>query len=198
MQLTTAGLTHAGSYDNLSTQFDGAYQFGKNNKRDVSAYLLSLQVFYKLDILKVGLGGDMISGSSGGAKGKYYTFETPYNATHRFLGYMDYSFKNASSKYLLGVNDIYLTSTVAPVNCAFNFGLNLHHLLTNKQDANGSTALGDEVDLTVKYEMIKGTTLTWGGSVFVPGNSLKTSYTTTKGNRNDAAFWSFVMLTANF
>lgn len=200
LRLTTVGLSHYGTYGDLSSVFDGATQFGANNKRDVLAYLISLQVFYKIDALKVGLGSDLISGSSGGAKGKYYCFETPYNATHRYLGYMDYSFKTPSSKYVSGVNDFYLLSTYTPAASPLTFGLNYHHLNTNKQDDLGNRLLGDEVDLTVKYDIVKGTSVTWGGSAFFAGKALKDyALLVAKNNpMSDTAFWSFLMITANF
>jgi len=198
LRLTTAGVTQTGSYGAFSSLFDGAYQFGVNNKRDVSAYLFSLQLFYKVDSLKVGLGSDLISGTSGGAKGKYYTFETPYNATHRFLGSMDYFYKTPSSKYTLGVNDFYFTSAYALGCCPVTLGLNYHHLTMNKQDEYGNKSLGEEFDLTVKYDVLKGTSVTWGGSAFIPGDGMKQFSVTPKGTRTDTGFWSYLMLTANF
>ena len=52
---------------------------------------------------------------------------------------------------------------------------------------------GQEVDLTVKYAFIKGTTLVWGGSVFLPGGLMKYSF----APREDMAFWTYVMIVAN-
>jgi hypothetical protein len=56
---------------------------------------------------------------------------------------------------------------------------------------------GQEVDLTVKYSFIKGTTLVWGGSVFFPGNLMKDIFTTDAGIREDIAYWTYLMITAN-
>lgn len=198
LRVTTAGVTHNGKYGAFSSLFDGAYQFGANNKRDVSAYLLSLQIFYQLDAAKLGIGTDINSGSSGSAKGKYYTFETPYNATHRFFGSMDYFYKTPSSKYPYGINDYYLTSSL-PLTCApLTFGLNYHHLMMNKQDELGNRTLGEEIDFTLKYDFNKSTAITWGASAFIPEDGMKEFSNTTKGPRLDTGYWSYLMITANF
>ena len=52
---------------------------------------------------------------------------------------------------------------------------------------------GQEVDLTVKYAFIKGTTLVWGGSVFFLGNLMKDLF----HPREDVAYWTYLMITAN-
>ena len=52
---------------------------------------------------------------------------------------------------------------------------------------------GQEIDLTVKYAFIKGTTLVWGGSVFFPGNLMKFMFQP----REDVAYWTYLMIIAN-
>jgi hypothetical protein len=78
--------------------------------------------------------------------------------------------------------------------------LNYHHLTTNKQNDLGNRLLGDEVDLTVKYDIVKGTSVTWGGSAFFAGQAMKDyALLVAKANpMSNPAFWSFLMITANF
>src|SRR5690606_24064068 len=61
---TTIGINHTGSYSNLSTIFEAAYQPGSLVGSNVSAYLLSLQGNYNFNSANLGLGADIISGRS--------------------------------------------------------------------------------------------------------------------------------------
>lgn len=82
------------------------------------------------------------------------------------------------------------------------FGANIHHFMSNQSanitvgdniSATEENIFGQEVDLTIKYAFIKGTTLVWGGSVFFPGNLMKYIF----APRADVAYWTYLMITAN-
>jgi len=68
-------------------------------------------------------------------------------------------------------------------------------LVISLTDPNGTeeNMLGQELDLTVKYNFVKNTSASWGGSLFFPGELMKIFY----APREDAAFWTYLMITAN-
>jgi hypothetical protein len=195
---TTLGLNHNGKYGSFSTLTEAAYQLGSRGGVYLSAYLISVQGFLEFDAFKAGLGADVLSGTNPKKRDRITTFYSSYGTIHRFYGYMDYFFKSPSSNYNLGLNDYYFTFKCAPKGYDFSFGMNLHSLISNAKSAGGSSDLGREIDFTASYNIIKRTTVTWGGSVFIPGLLMKSYFNTVNGPRNDTAFWSYVMITANF
>jgi hypothetical protein len=195
---TTLGLNHRGDYGPFSSLTEAAFQTGKRGAKDVSAYLVSIQGFYKISDLKLGLGADLVSGTKPSDSTKVNTFYCSYATSHRFYGYMDYFYKSPSTTYNFGINDFYVTSIYTPKDCDFTFGANYHMLSSNVKNSAGMSSLGRELDLTVSYNFLKRTTITWGGSLFSQGNLMKSYFNTAKISRENAGFWSYVMITANF
>jgi len=193
----TVGLNHAGKYGNVSTVVEGAYQFGKLAGMDISAYLVSAQANFSFNSFKVGGGADLISGTELTEKSKNYSFSTSYGTSHKYLGYMDYFFKSQSSIKGIGLNDFYLLTEYAPKESKWNAALNIHHFMSNKKGADDYNVFGQEFDLTVKYLFTKGVTLSWGGSIFLPGDLMKTFFKVGSTERSDPAFWSYLMASVN-
>jgi hypothetical protein len=194
----TLGLTHRGDYNMFSSLTDAAFQTGKRGAKYVQAYLVSVQGFYKIEDVKLGLGVDLVSGTKPTTTDKVNSFYCSYATAHRFYGYMDYFYKSPSTSYNLGINDFYFTSLYTPKDCDFTFGANFHNLNSNVKNSAGMSYLGRELDLTVAYNFLQKTTITWGGSLFSPGGLMKSYFDTSKILRNDIAYWSYVMITANF
>jgi hypothetical protein len=65
--------------------------------------------------------------------------------------------------------------------------------MTNQKSLTDKSALGQEIDLTVVYRFTKETNITWGGSLFFPGDFIKALY----APREDMAFWSYLMVTTS-
>ena len=195
---TTVGLNHNGNYGDFSTLTEGAYQVGKKGSKDVSSFLVSFQGFLKIGAGKIGIGGDVVSGTDPIVTDKYNTFDASLGTAHKVYSYMDYFFESASASYSLGLNDLYLTSNFAIPGSDFSLAANLHTFSSNKDSYVYGRDLGRELDITLKYDVVKGTSLTWGGSVFLPGDLMNAYFNTTKGERNNTGFWSYVMITANF
>ena len=193
---TTFGINHKGQYGQLSSVEEAAYQTGTKGAKKVSSFLLSAQGNYKYDALKMGAGIDVVSGTDPNVKDKYNSFDASYGTTHKIYGNMDYFYEVASTNPL-GLNDVYITSTLSPENSKFTYNLYLHFLNSNKSTTSGSY-FGRELDLVVNYEFIKGTNISWGGSAFLPGHLMETVFKTANGSRTDTAYWSYVMVTANF
>jgi hypothetical protein len=198
----TVGLNHYGKFGIVNSVVEAAYQFGKISGRDISAYLVSLQGNVTKDIWNFGVGADLISGTDmTGSNDKYNSFNPSFGTNHKFYGYMDYFINVPNNTIGLGLNDFYANIAVQPAQSKFSAGVNFHYFMSNQSFPKTTvygpgiteiSSLGQEVDITVKYNFIKGTTITWGGSFFIPGELMRIIF----GN-NDAAFWSYIMITAN-
>lgn len=187
----TIGTTYSGNYGNFSTLVEAAYQFGKLEGLDLAAYLASIQGSYNFGVTTLTAGADILSGNNPKEPKKRGAFNVGYGTNHKFYGYMDYFPANASG---LGINNFYLKVDLKPSESKFNFMIDFHHFMTNQKSSSDKNILGQELDLTVVYRLVPGTSITWGGSLFFPGDLMKSDY----APREDIAFWSFVMITANF
>ena len=193
----TIGVNHRGNYEKFSTIFEGAYQLGKLSSLDVGAYLLSLQLSYGSKICKGGFGVDMLSGNEITNTTNNNTFATPFATNHKFYGYMDYFLNIPVDTKNLGLNDYYVTFNYNPESVPLTTSLAGHYLMSNKKNSFDENAFGQEFDLTIKYQFIKEAAVTWGGSIFLPGDIMKRNFNTANGVREDAAFWSYIMITTN-
>ena len=203
LELFTAGGTYWGNYGDLSTIFEGAYQFGSVTGNDISAYLLSLQLFYKTSVTKFGLGGDMLSGTDPqSTTNDYNTFQSNFGTNHKFYGYMDYFISIPNHTLTLGLNDIYANVIIAPKDIPLNFDAAFHLFMANQSvniittknpSGTDENMFGQELDLTVKYAFTENTNIIWGGSLFFPGEIFKAAY----DPKEDTAFWTYLMITAS-
>lgn len=186
----TIGGTYWGNYGEFSTVVEAAYQLGNRGVKDVSAYLFSINGNYKIGITSLGLGVDILSGTDPTKTDKSNAYLPAYGTNHKLYGYMDYF---PSNTYGLGLNDFYFKSTITPQNSNFSFSFDLHHFMSNQKSIAGQNTFGQELDLTVIYKFAQGTNVTWGGSLFFPGELMKSLYLP----REDLAFWTYLMITSN-
>lgn len=189
-----------GTFNQFSTVIEGGYQFGKQFGEDITAYLVSLQGTFDFNPIKVGAGVDILSGTN--SPSGINTYSVQYGTNHKFYGFMDYFTGNPTT----GLNDIYFMAFLTPEASKFSGSLYIHHFMSNKDISfvsfpsgtiNTYNTYGQEIDLTVKYAFIQGTSLTWGGSIFVPGDIMKSLYSGNNYTREDAGFWTYLMITAN-
>jgi Alginate export len=203
LSMPTVGSSYWGTFGKFSVIGEAAYQFGDMTGKDVSAYLISAIAFFKTGISKLGIGVDILSGTKPEDNStKMNTYQASYGTNHKFYGFMDYFINIPGNTLNLGLNDFYLMSYFKPKDSKWGFGATLHHFMSN-QSANirvgdntsptEENAFGQEIDLTVKYAFIKGTTLVWGGSAFFAGNLMKYMF----HPREDVAYWTYLMITAN-
>jgi hypothetical protein len=193
----TLGLNHRGSYDMLSTVFEAAYQFGKLSALDISAYLFSLQLNYGNKNVKLGVGADILSGNDAANFSNNNTFATPFATNHKFYGYMDYFLNIPVDTKNLGLNDMYMSINYNADGIPLSASFMAHNFISNKKSSGDENGFGQEVDLTLKYQFIKEVMVMWGGSIFLPGDLMKRNFYTGNGSRDDAAFWSYIMITTN-
>jgi len=205
------------TYENFSTLLEGVYQGGfagdrlsSKQPKKVQAYMLNAAVNYKISDLLLGLFADINSGTSTKdiTEGKMTnSYIGAYQSKHIFYGSMDYFSNIPLATNNRGLNDIYLRLDYRPNNADLLVRLEAHHFATNKayrlQDGGNDTNLGQEIDVILRYNILKGSTIEWGGSLFLPGNTMKDiwDYDKTDGagnyDRTDPAFWSYIMLRVN-
>ncbi len=196
----TIGLSHYGTYGNLKSIIEAAYQTGSTanstGAKDLSAYLISAQAGYQIGDANVGAGFDLISGTKPGSA-EDNSFATSYGTNHKFYGFMDYFINVPVNSGGTGLNDIYAKFNYKKKGSKFNFNLAIHQFMANQENANGDSNFGQEFDLTIKYSFIKGTAITWGNSVFLPDELMKNKFSTANVVNQDMSFWSYLMITAN-
>ncbi len=198
----TLGGSYWGTFGKISTVVEAGYQFGSRAGKDISAYLISVIGYYKEGISKLGIGADILSGTKPEDQAtKSNTFETNYATNHKFYGFADYFINIPKNTMELGLHDFYLMAWFTPKNSKWVFGANFHQFMSNKSATistdsdptpHESSSFGQELDLTIKFAFVKGTTLVWGGSLFFPGDLMKYMFKP----REDVAYWSYLMLTA--
>jgi hypothetical protein len=71
-------------------------------------------------------------------------------------------------------------------------------MTSDKRDKESKNNFGNELDLTLNYLFNDKITLTWGGSIFTPGELMTDTFSTAKYHKSDNAFWTYFMLNANF
>ena len=180
------------SFGNLNTTVEGAYQFGSSNDVDISAYILAVLIDYSINKNIFSIGADLISGTEVGTNNAINSFQANYGTNHKFYGLMDYFINIPLHTGGLGLNDIQ-AKYKRKLGNKLSAGLNFHHFMSNVPDANDDNVWGQELDLLLIWKFSQSLKITWGGSVFLPGQLMENRWS---GN-SDPAFWSFLMLTAN-
>jgi hypothetical protein len=100
-------------------------------------------------------------------------------------------------KYSGGLDDFYAMLNFNPSGTLFSGSVNLHQFISNKNIIAGKNTFGQEVFITVKYNFVKSTAITWGGGYFLPGSLFKLQYAVQNSDRGqNPGFWSYVMLTS--
>lgn len=197
INLATVGLNYSGSYGPISTLVESAYQTGSYQDLSTNAYLVSGQIFGNIGDFKLGLGTDILSGNNPESLKTKNVFAVPFGTNHMFYGFMDYFIDIPANTKNLGLNDFYFTSNWKSDSFPLSIGLNAHHFMPNQTIKTGENTFGQEVDLTLKYPIIDKTNLVLGGSVFNPGNLMKTDNFFGKSS-TDLSYWGYAMIMSNF
>ena len=141
---------------------------------------------------------NMLSGTKPTEKEKLNSFDPTYGTKHGYNGSMDYFSNIFQSTNNLGLNDFYLRFIFKMKDSPLSIQLDGHYFTTNQKSASDLNDIGQEIDLVVKYNIVKGATIEWGASAFLPGDLMKEFWNAglTKDyyTRKDAAFWSYAML----
>lgn len=192
----TVGLSYYHTGYIVSSIIEGAYQFGKLGTIDHNAYLISAQLNTTFKPIITGIGIDIVSGTKPGSD-KSKSFSQTFGTNHKFYGYMDYFINIPANTGGLGLNDFYYNLSYQATESLFAQFM-IHHFMANQKVLSGESIYGQEIDLTVRYDFVKGTAISWGGSIFIPRNLMKANFSTPFVAKEDTGFWTYLMLTANF
>jgi len=201
----TAGVYAKGSFSGFHHETEFAYQGGTvtpfgvpANEKDVSAMMFALNVGYSPPDVSfkpdVTVGVDYLSGDDDPADDTHKAFDTMYATNHKYYGYMDY-FMNIPATFALkgtnglGLMDMHVKLSAKPrpkglIRLAFHM-FNTVEDYTSTVDQSTMTALGNEVDLTMKRKYNNNVTFVGGASMFMPGDIFKE----VKGEDNSTFFF---------
>lgn len=212
-----SGVHYKLSLGGFYTLLEAAYQGGEAGDRKtsnspliVNAFTATASLNYKISDWTFGLNFDMMSGTSTKdlSEGKINnTYDATYQGKHAFYAGMDYFSNIAKGTGNRGLNDIFLKITYEPKPFIFifeghNFTTNKKYLLQDRLTT--SNKLGNELYLITRVNLLKNSTLEWGNSVFLPDEVMKDIYDVNKTDgfekydREDIAFWSYIMLRVGF
>lgn len=188
-----------GKFDISSNLYmqNGKAQSGK----EVMAYMATLHPGIKFGKVRLGLGGDYISGDNAenddyGEKER--TFNLMYGAVYKFYGNMNYFSFMKGSTANGGLIDIYPNVKV-PINKKHILMLSYHKFyLANpvmaKSEVIDNTDLGSEVDLMYTYKILPELTLQAGASYYVTTETFK-QVKGVDGSEIRTPYWIWTMLT---
>lgn len=192
------GVNYKGKFtDNLSSIIELGFQKGKVSDLDVTAYLLSLQGYYRVNDFKFALGTDILSGNNPASKTTNNTFAVPYGTNHPYYGFMDYFINIPDATGNLGLNDYYFRTYWENENNPLSLRFDIHHFMSNQPSVNNESIYGQEADLVLTYKLFQNTNISYGLSGFLPGNLMK-SDKFFGSKRTDLSYWSYVMFIVNF
>jgi hypothetical protein len=166
---TTLGAYAKGNIDAFVYEAEAAYQGGERGAADVSAHALTGSAGYRFSgspVEAVTAGLEYLSGTPSGGTA-YSSFDPPFATAHKFHGFMDY-FTNIPAQ----TGDRGLVDLVG--RAGFRFGEALtagvwYHNLRLAEGGSGEDLLGDEFDVTAKYQYAKSLSFEAGASAFLPG-----------------------------
>ncbi len=171
------------------------YQFGKDRgDNDLSAYLLGIEVNYKLSQQwNIAFGAEMQSGNDNGApsNGDNKAFTPFYGTNHKFNGFMDYFYVGNH------INNVGLTDLYAKAGVHLNQKSGLTMFLHNFSSAadlagNDSKQLGTEIDMVYSYAFDENIKIMAGYSHLFASNGMETLKNNFDDNTNN---WGWIMVT---
>jgi Alginate export len=165
--------------------FQGAYyaQMGKDREgNDLDAFHYTLAATYQKKNLSLTAGYDVLSGNDGSSAlgnfksstGKNNRFDPLYGTPHKHWGYMDYFYVGTNSP-AGGLNNGYFKVKYA--TNSLSIGADYHSFALNKATKKGDgtlvgSALGNEIDFLLNYNLNKFTNLELGYSVMMATDNM--------------------------
>ncbi len=179
----------------LSLSANLFYQFGNDvNDNDLNAYLLALEVNYKIrSNWAITAGGELISGNENGAPsgGENEAFTPFYGTNHKFNGLLDYFFVGNHVNNV-GLLDFYLGSNFA-LGAKTSLNARIHHFSAAANLATtDSKQFGAELDFVLNYNFKKDINIKVGYSHLFPSEGLEFLRNNFDGNTN---YWGWAMVT---
>lgn len=176
----------------VKLEFDAAIQRGTQDVRDIDGYMVAGDASYGFEASYkpvVGVGFDITSGDDGSDSTKVKSFNNLYYTGHKFRGFMDYFLAPTQA----GLSDIIVRGSIKPTPASF-LKIDIHFFqtmedLTNAL-GNSYKKLGQEIDITGKYNWQEGITFQGGFSTFIATEDWRSEV--------DRATWAYGMIIASF
>ncbi|CAL2101045.1 Alginate export protein [Tenacibaculum sp. 190130A14a] len=171
------------------------YQFGRDaGNRELSAYLLSLEAYYKVsNKTKIGIGTELISGNENGSpiNNENKAFTPFYGTNHKFNGLMDYFYVGNHANNV-GLLDIYAMANFK-LNSKSGITASLHNFSAAAElNSSVSKQLGMELDLVYGYKFSKEIGIKAGYSHLFPSEGMEVLKANSDNNTNN---WGWIMIT---
>lgn len=207
MTRNTIGFNYFGNFGPLSAVVEFAFQVGSKKgdtyvndtttsyDKDINAYMANFKLDYKMKPAKITLGYNMISGTDPNDDKEINTYSNYLASKHKFFGLMDYFLVIGKGTANLGLNDIYLGVSYKDLMKGLSASLTGHYFTSKQTSKTELSDLGQEIDLVFNYKILKGSSIKFGGGLFMPGDLMKEIWTVQDGTkREDMSFWAFAML----
>ncbi len=174
---------------------EGYYQMGHDaGGRELSAYLGSLVLGWKIGPHKMAIGGDVLSGTDPGSD-QNNAFNPLFGTNHKFYGLMDY-FYVGNPHNNVGLLDLNLKTTLKTGERS-SLMLHLHYFnaqadLIAVDNSTASAYLGTEADMVYNNNLAKGVNLKVGFSYMAAGDSMELIK---NGSKDELNVWGWTMIT---
>ena len=175
---------------------EAAYQAGNASNIKVAAFMVAVTASFTVKAVETkpvfSVGIDVLSGDDNNFDGTRKVFDTFYATNHNFYGFMDYFLHIPAHTAGLGLTDIHSGVDAKPID-KVGIGLVYHHFTTSEDQSGGKKGLGDEIDVTLKFNYNKKVALIGGTSFFLPAKGMFDPL-----NENDNGSWFYLMSIVNF
>ncbi len=188
-RFTLGGLLK-GSYAGIIYDGEGAYQLGKQESSDISAFMFLGALGYSFTNNSITAGFDHLSGTPSGSS-KTKTFNAPFATAHKSFGIMDYFTNIPMQTYGRGLQDMYVRLVVDPTE-TFSVSVTGHNFRLAEEYV-GRRDLGQEFDMIGTWTYDAHVTFEFGGGGFFPDEILKFQF-----GGEDPGWWGYATVRARF
>ncbi len=177
------------------------YQAGEQGDTKFSSYLFGSRLGYQLKVRTrpgIVVWADLISGDRDQTDDVNRSFDTLYATNHKFYGFMDFFLNIPAHTGGNGLQDFGARLHITPIK---KLWLAVDYHLLRLMIPNGDTltntrsqSLGHELDITVRYKLLKWVSIQAGYGVLVPLQSLQNL----KGGNDNTEHWFYAQTNIAF
>jgi hypothetical protein len=139
------------------------------------------------------LWAELLSGDDDPSDTTARTFDTLYATNHKFYGFMDFFLSIPAHTGGRGLQDYGGRAHLAPTPGLW-MAVGYHLLRLMAADPTGAQGLGHEVDVTVRYQLLRWVSLQAGYSVLVPDTALANL----RGGHDQPEHWFYLQTNLAF
>ncbi|NNM33101.1 MAG: alginate export family protein, partial [Gemmatimonadetes bacterium] len=190
----TYGSRLAGASGSLTYRGEVSLQAGDRRGADVSAYMVGARVGTSFGDGRgaVALWFDLLSGDADDGDGETKVFDTLFGTNHKFYGFADLFLNIPVHTGGLGLRDLAL-KTGYELTEALRVDADLHQFDAAESSGFASSSLGQELDVTLRFQHSSQVGLSAGHSIVWSDEALRAL-----GRASGTAHFGYVMLDAAF